>query len=203
MFFKKRKSKEDSIIKMLESESSMRFLNKQYESVIALTDKILLLDGNNYKVLTMRAMSLENLGYYLDAIDDYNKVLELNPDDANIIGLCGLAYNSIGDYTEAREYLAKAVQKGMNLYATNLNVLEMLSERNLIKMIAEKKKTPENLKRRAGVEFTISNEAINLSTINDNLKEFYAYLKASSEMDPDNQKIKSLIDHYRIYFEEN
>lgn len=189
------------LIKELSSEASNRFLNKQYESAVALTDKIFLLDQNNFSALNIRAMSLENLGYYLDAIDDYNKAIELRPNDANLIGLCGVCYNSIGDFQKAREYLKISVNKGMKIYVTSLQTIDILSEATL-KMMKEHRSTPERMKRRTGKEFTISNEAVNLKTIDDSLKEFYLNTKNALNADPENKHLKELVDHYKKYFEE-
>lgn len=191
----------DQLIKELSSEASNRFLNKQYESVVALADKLLLLDQNNFNALNIRAMSLENLGYYLDAIDDYNKAIELRPSDANLIGLCGLCYNSIGNFQKAREYLKTSVNKGMKMYATSLQSIDTLSEATL-KVLTERRNTPERRKRRTGNEFTISNEAVNLNSIYDSLKEFYSNSKNALNVDPENKYLKELVDHYKKYFED-
>lgn len=194
-------SNNNEIVQKLSKEAINRFMSKQYESVVALTDKIILLDHSNYNALNMRASSLENLGYYMDAIDDYNKAIELKPNDANMIGLCGLCYNSIGELQKSKEYLEKAVNMGMKMYATTLATFSILSEKTL-KMMGETRNTPERRKRRTGNEFTVSHEAVDLDTINESLRGYYNSMKNALTVDPENKEIKLLVDHYKNYFEE-
>lgn len=192
----------DFSLKMLKEQAGDRFLSKQYESVIALADIILLFDQDNFDVLVMRAMSLENLGFILDAIDDYNSAINLHPTDANVYGLCGVCYNLLGDFQNSIKYLETAVKGGMKFYNATLYSITMFSP-DIRKGLTEIRNTPENRKRRTDKDFTIKNEAINLGTINNNLKEFHADLKNILKSDPENVEVRKIVSHFVVYFEEN
>src|SRR5664280_53808 len=201
---KERGINNDSFIEKLNSEAHKRFLSKQYESAVALADKILLIDKDHYDALTLRAMSFQSLGYFLDAIEDFNRVIELRPFDGNIFGMCGLCYNSIGECEKAKAYLMVAIEKGMEFYSFNLNVIfELSRSKETFELFVERGKTPERRKRRTDKDFTISKEPFNNDLIIDGMRDYYLKFKDALQIDPKNEHIKEIVNHYKKYFEEN
>ena len=64
--------------------------------------------NSNYKELTDNAYNLHSKGLYKEAELIYKKLLDINPDDANILNLLGLLYIAINNNTDAINCLSKA-----------------------------------------------------------------------------------------------
>lgn len=62
------------------------------------------------KAFCLRAFCLQNLGFYLDAIDDFTKAIALAPDDCNLYFGRGSSYFSIKDFKLAIENGKEAVK---------------------------------------------------------------------------------------------
>jgi len=62
----------------------------------------------------MRGNEYYRQGNYDSAIAEYNKALQLNPNDASAYNNLGLAYESLGQYQKAIEYLQKSLQLDPN-----------------------------------------------------------------------------------------
>ncbi len=60
-------------------------------------------------------ISLANLGNYKEAIKSYDKALELNPDDAQIIYEKAISLNNLGKNKDAEKLVSKARDMGLNV----------------------------------------------------------------------------------------
>ena len=124
-----------------------KFDIKDYNSALAIADNILEFNPNNYSALNFRAMSLENLNYNLDAIDDYENLLKIDNSVGNIYGLLGLTYRKIGDLNNSFKNLEIAIEKGQKQYEMTYNLIQTCNDDLKLRMIENGNK-PENLKRR-------------------------------------------------------
>ena len=61
-----------------------------------------------YKELTDRAFYFHQTGNYESALQIYNALLDINPDDANILNLMGLLMLSMGKTKQAIDYITKS-----------------------------------------------------------------------------------------------
>ena len=140
--------KENSIDnKKLNDKATEKFITKDYESCVIISDLILTIDPYNSKALVNRAMALECLNFNLDAINDYEKYMEIDGTDPNVYGLLGLTYRKIGEIEIGQEYLLKSINMGYSFYKMQYEILEN-SHILLKKKIKEKSKNPELLKKR-------------------------------------------------------
>lgn len=131
----------------LNKKASEKFLVKDANSCIIISDLVLSLDPLNSHALENRAIALEYLNYNFDAINDYEKCIELDGTDPNLYGLLGLTYRKIGEIEKGQEYLLKSINMGFNHYEMVYNMLEKCPE-GVKERMATKGKIPENLKIR-------------------------------------------------------
>ena len=142
-------SKENNIdVDKLNKKASEKFLVKDADSCVIISDLVLTLDPNNSGALENRAIALEYLNYNLDAIKDFEKYIEIDGTDPNLYGLLGLTYRKIGEIEKGQEYLLKSIKMGFNLYEMPYNMLENCHEM-VKKKMSEKGKIAENLKTRS------------------------------------------------------
>jgi tetratricopeptide (TPR) repeat protein len=166
-------------------------LLKDYKAAIAIVDKILVLDQNNYEALICRGSSLENLNFNLEAIEDYEKALKINNSDPNIYGLLGLYYIKIGDIENGLRNLKNSVQMGLKFYELSYNIHLSASE-PIRQAIIRKAKIPENLLRRNPDDFIINLESIDKNEFAVALKNQIHYLEEAMSLYPDDAKLKKL-----------
>lgn len=131
----------------LNKKASEKFLVKDANSCVIISDLVLTIDPFNLKALENRAIALDYLNYNIDAINDYEKYIEIGGTDPNLYGLLGLTYRKIGEIEKGQEYLLKSINLGFSLYEMNYNMLEN-SHEMVKKRMSEKAKIPENLKIR-------------------------------------------------------
>ena len=112
----------------LNKKASEKFLVKDANSCVIISDLVLTLDPNNSRALENRAIALEYLNYNLDAIKDYEKYIEIDGTDPNLYGLLGLTYRKIGEIEKGQEFLLKSINMGFSLYEMNYNMLESCHE---------------------------------------------------------------------------
>ena len=65
--------------------------------------------------LDNKGLALYNLGKYEEAIEWYDKVLKIDPNDVNALNNKGLALNNLGKYQEAIEWYDKALEIDPNV----------------------------------------------------------------------------------------
>jgi tetratricopeptide (TPR) repeat protein len=166
---------------------------KDYKSAVAICDKVLLLDKDNYDALCCRANCLEALNFNLDAIEDYIKALKIDSSDGNIHGLLGLTYRKIGDIENGQKYLKNSVSRGMMLYKFNYEML--LSASDILKEAFIKKgNNPENLLRRNPNDFVDNLSEVDTLDFNEEVKKQLYHLENAISIDPDNEHLKNLYE---------
>lgn len=76
----------------------------------------------------LRAMVCENLGFVLDAIDDFDEALKLDNTIANNFFMRGLANQKIGNFTKTKADFEKAVllSPQEELYQINLETIDVI-----------------------------------------------------------------------------
>ena len=57
-----------------------------------------------------KGISLDNLGKYNEAIEYYDKALEIDPENAEALNNKGVALDDLGKYNEAIEYYDKVLE---------------------------------------------------------------------------------------------
>jgi len=142
----------NSQIDSLLRRANEKIITKDFKGAVAITDKVLLLQPNNYDALVCRANSLEALNFNLDAIEDYEKAISIDSSDGNTLGLLGLTYRKIGDIENSQKYLKLSVDKGMKLYEMNYNMFVTASD-TMKQAYAQRGNIPENHKRRNPNDF--------------------------------------------------
>ena len=73
--------------------------NKQDEEALLFFD--IAINNGITEAFQERADSLKSLGFFIDAIKDYTKAIEINPTDCNLYFCRGVARNAIGDLATA------------------------------------------------------------------------------------------------------
>lgn len=170
-----------------------KFVLKKDVDAISILDDLLEIDEENADAYSMRASCLNNLGYHLDAIDDYKKSLELK-EDANINGLCGCAYISIGEYKQANKFLEKAVNSGMKIYSSQLSIVSStLNDDLLLESLKKKAVTKNKLKRRVSSK-PINNIQTSPLEVISALKEMLPNIESAIKLDPENIELKETYD---------
>jgi len=93
--------------KLLDEAISLYDL-QNYEQSLPLLNDVLAEDPDNAFALYYRAMIYDNSKKYYDAIKDYKKAIELNPQDLKIINyMLAVDYDNLEKYKEAYEYYEK------------------------------------------------------------------------------------------------
>ena len=181
----------------LTEKAFKHFSAGDYESAIAEVDNLIDHHYNCTKeAYDMRAMSLENLGYYLDAIDDFSQSLTIDPNDAKIYYLRGLAKQIIGEYTEAREDYEKAVELKPNMqqYQQMLHMSGTFTRNSSFEQLAkEKAKEEGKLIRRTKTKTKTKTPEPNEKDFKEGLLTLIENLRAQAQGDPDNEELRKLL----------
>ncbi|NUQ25985.1 MAG: tetratricopeptide repeat protein [Saprospiraceae bacterium] len=181
-----------SIDNLLKRANEKQLL-KDYKSAVAIADKILIIEPDNYKALTCRASSLEALNFNLEAIDDYEKALQIDNSDANIYGLLGLTYIKIGDNESAQKNLKISIQKGLKFYEIFYDML--LSDSGRTKQaIVNSAKVRGNLQKRNPNDFIDDLSPVDKNEFKEALKNQIHQLEGAISLDPDNTELKELYE---------
>ena len=88
--------------------------NKKFEEVVRITNKIFLKTSDQYWIHFLKGSSLYNLGSYEEAIVDYEKCLEINPNSAESYFELGNIYQNTKKTHEAETYYNLAISKKEN-----------------------------------------------------------------------------------------
>jgi hypothetical protein len=190
------KIKIDSILSNLNKRMSEKFIEKEYRDCIAIADKILAINPQYYKALTTRASSLLNLGFNLDAIEDYLAALAIQDKDGNMHGLLGMTYRKVGEIEKSNNHLKRAVELGFKMYEMQLQIFLSLTEEG-VKMMIDKGKNHENQIRRNKAEFEDSLSEVDRGEYQKGLESAQNALKASLELDPNNKELQKLSERIK------
>ncbi|WP_245578686.1 tetratricopeptide repeat protein [Algoriphagus vanfongensis] len=95
------------------------FYEKQYEEAISELNKYLFLHVTDVKALHLRARSHEELGDMKSAIEDYEKILSIDPNYAQAMAGIGKIYFNEEKYKEAELILLRAAKTDPEDYEIN------------------------------------------------------------------------------------
>lgn len=183
-------------LKTLIKRAFEKYTINDYQSAIAIYDKILDLNPLLVDDLVMRAQCLERLNYNLDAIDDYESAISINDSDGNWLGLLGLVYQKIGKLEKAEKFLKLSVEKGWKMYESNLKMLSLLSHADVRQALIEKCNKPENLTRRNKIDFEDDLSEIDRNEYNTNLIKSIEGVNRGLALDPENEDLKRLHNYF-------
>lgn len=116
------------------------FDEKKYNKAVSKADEIISQYGDIADVYDIRAMSLTELGYYLDAIDDFSNDIRLHPNNANTYFLRGMAKEQISDLEAAKTDLEKALELNPNemIYKSSLFSISMKTDNPILSEMFQK-----------------------------------------------------------------
>lgn len=140
------------------------FLNKEFEKAIENFDKSIdcgIEDG----VYEFRGMSLQALNFDLDAIDDFDKAIAQNPEDANLYFFRGLSRSAAGYIVDSIKDFSRAVElskipnelnknynstiKGKGWQSiTDFYNSYLIREKDTLEMATKEQNMPEELKEK-------------------------------------------------------
>lgn len=103
------------------------FYKRKYNKAKELYEKILADDPNNPSALFSLAYSLHELGRYDDAINYYKKILEIDPQRADVMNNIGVSY-APNDVTTAITWYKKALELRPNEVQTLTNMSKCLQQ---------------------------------------------------------------------------
>jgi tetratricopeptide (TPR) repeat protein len=133
------------------TESQNLFNQGKYNEVLDATDKLNnRFNWQTHYTYSIRAMSLEKLGFYLDSIDDYSNALKIQRNDANIYFLRGLVHYKLGHYDEAISDLksSSALEPKTDEYANYLRLVTETANPELERATRERAILKGMMKRR-------------------------------------------------------
>jgi tetratricopeptide (TPR) repeat protein len=81
-----------------------------WQNNITLYDHTLKVTDYNWPIYNNRGLAYSALGNYGQAIDDYSRAIEINPDDAKACNNRGVAYNGLSNYRQAIEDYSRAIE---------------------------------------------------------------------------------------------
>lgn len=160
------------------------YLQNNFENTIGYCDKILNIDNNNLQALILRANSLSNLDYKIDAIEDYSRIIDNTDDNSNFYGLLGLAYHDIGEISKGTEFIKIAVEKGQKQYVNYIQMTEMMSD-----FVKDEIKY-EKIKKRNGITFSVDEPL----DIQEEINKLKTLLNNELEKNPENVLYKTTLD---------
>jgi tetratricopeptide (TPR) repeat protein len=92
---------------------------RYWQNSITLFDHTLNVTDNNYIIYNGRGTAYSNRGNYTQAIKDYDKVIEINPEYVGAYSNRGNVYLKLGNESQAEEDMKTAARLG-NEYAQDL-----------------------------------------------------------------------------------
>jgi tetratricopeptide (TPR) repeat protein len=132
-------------------ESQNLFNQGKYNEALDATDELnSRFSWYTKHIYSIRAMSLEKLGFYLDSIDDYSNAIKIQSNDANIYFLRGLVYYKLGHYDEAISDFksASTLEPETDEYANYLKLVTETANPELERATRERAILKGMLKRR-------------------------------------------------------
>lgn len=115
-------------LQKLLDESLQKFQEKQWESVIELSNKILAIDPNVATALSNRAVAYTETGSYALALNDCNLAIEIDPNNPLAINNRGYVYEKMGDTQNAIKDYATACTLGVDISCKEVDRLKQIGE---------------------------------------------------------------------------
>jgi tetratricopeptide (TPR) repeat protein len=116
-------------LKQFFDQGNTLYAQKDYKGAVASFEKALPLaknPKNTAAILARLADAYQKAKEYQQAVDTYQKVIELTPDDASLYNNLGSVYADMGKYSEAQEKFEKAAQldpAGASRYYFNVGAI--------------------------------------------------------------------------------
>lgn len=126
------------------------YQNGEAEDALEVTGLGLAKFPEDYRLYYIKALSLQSMNELDEAITNYEKAAELNPDDINILSALALAYDTKGMFNESEVAYEKALKLDannaliLNNYAYNLSERDKDLDRALGMARIAVEKEPEN-----------------------------------------------------------
>lgn len=88
--------------------------NQEKEDALQCLDTSIQFHPSNLNALDDQGNVLQELGFHKDAIKDFTKIIEVNPNDFSIIYLRGCSLLSLCEFNRASDDINKAIQLSRN-----------------------------------------------------------------------------------------
>lgn len=113
-------------LQKLLDESLQKFQEKQWESVIELSNQILAIDPSVVTALSNRAVAYTEIGSYALALNDCNLAIEIDPNNPLAINNRGYVYEKMGDIPNAIKDYAMACTLGVDISCKEVERLKQI-----------------------------------------------------------------------------
>jgi protein O-mannosyl-transferase len=122
----------DSTNQKLFEQRGFTLLNgvKNYKAAIADYNRLIAIDPTNMEYYRYRGLAEVNSGNTQVAIEDFTRVINTNPKDAECLYFFSFAYNKLNLFPKAIEYAQKAQQGGYKLPDGYIEGLQKLAKKN-------------------------------------------------------------------------
>ena len=90
------------------------FDSQNYEETLAILNKIIKMEPDNYTAYYYKGLTYGNMNNYNAAINEFMKAKDLNPQFIFVNYLLGVAYDNIGNTTEAKRYYNQYLSQETN-----------------------------------------------------------------------------------------
>lgn len=102
------------------NQANEHFVKGEYSQAIVIYDDILEIVPNNISTLKMKAIALNNSGYYEKSLKEFFKILQHSPRDVTALMGMGVGFGNLGEYQEAKYYFEKAaIEKPDSIMISN------------------------------------------------------------------------------------
>lgn len=176
----------------LHSLAMGKFAQNELDWAISILNFLLVNFPDNSDALSLRGHCLEKGGFILDAIADYEKVIQLT-NDGNIKGLLGACFSRLADNKKAIYWLKQAVDEGYDNYSYLLEMCRLIND----DILAITKKDAENeglfRKRINKDDWRVFNTDLLKTYLEDDYQKIDKLLK----QDPDNPLYQGICKRYR------
>jgi tetratricopeptide (TPR) repeat protein len=164
--------------------------NSVYADAVTLWQDCVNKSPQKYRPLANLGTALKDAGKVTEAIECFNKALELKSEPSEIYNNLGTAYNKLGRIEESIQYYKKALELNPNLTAAHYNLATALAEQGKAnEAIAEYRQSlllePKDSDALSNLGFALAGQG--------NFGEAIEYYKKALELEPDN-----IITHGRL-----
>ncbi|OYZ01001.1 MAG: hypothetical protein B7Y37_08895 [Sphingobacteriia bacterium 28-36-52] len=171
-------------------------VSRNFDDAINILDNLIEERGFVTKeTLDLRALVCDQLGFFLDSIDDYSESLKIDNSDANNFFMRGVAKFKIGDYSGSKIDLEKAVSimPKMEIYNQQLNLVQAIDNPEMEEFAKEKASREGLLKRRIKTAKSLKTHTVNNSLFESGIQSDLILLKKLVKDDPNNLDLKKML----------